>query len=74
MKRAITPPPSVSVGEKVTYYPTRKSHDDNTHFVAEVVSLSPKGRPRVKFHIHQIGERLRTVSPRALARQNELPL
>lgn len=69
-----TPPPTFAVGERVTYYPTRQSRDDNTHFAADVVSLSAKGRPRVKFQIHQIGERLRTVSPRALARQDELPL
>ncbi len=72
MKKNATPPPSFAVGERVTYYPTRKTRDDNTHFAAEVIGLSPKGRPRVRFVVHQLGERVRTVSPLALARQVEL--
>jgi phosphoheptose isomerase len=63
-----------SVGDRVTYYPTRKSADDNTHFEAEIVGHSRTGRPRIEFEALGIGKRKLTVTQRSLMRQESLPL
>lgn len=59
-----------SVGETVTYYPVKKSEDDNRHWPAEV--LEERGN-RYRVKIYTPPEPIvRTVTARRLARQLSL--
>ena len=59
------------VGERVTYYPVKKNELDNRHWPAVVEEVLPRGRLRVKIETES-GIKSRSVTPRRLARQNEL--